>query len=80
VQVTATDTTGATVVGFVGNVTISLGANPDTATISGTTTVLATNGVATFDNLIISKAGSGFTLVASASGTRSGTSVVFDVL
>ena len=48
------------------NVVIGLGNDPTGATLSGTTTVAAVNGIATFSNLSINKAGSGYTLVASS--------------
>ena len=44
--------------------TLSLGNNPGGGTLSGTLTVAAVNGVATFNNLSINAAGSGYTLVA----------------
>ena len=47
-------------------VTISLGANPGGGTLSGTTSVSAAGGIATFSNLLIDKAGTGYTLVASS--------------
>src|SRR5947208_9489363 len=52
VQVTARDVYGHTVTSFTGNVTMSLGVNPTGATLSGTTTVAATSGVARFSNLV----------------------------
>jgi hypothetical protein len=42
--------------------------------LNGFTTVNAFNGVATFSNVAISKAGTGYTLVATASGLTSATS------
>jgi hypothetical protein len=62
-----------------GTVTIALGSG--TGTLGGTLTVTATNGVALFSNLSIAKAGSGYTLTATASGvTGSATSNTFQVL
>ncbi len=72
VQVQVLDGNGNTVTTGVGstvNVTISLGANPGAATLSGTTTVAAVNGVATFSNLIINNGGTGYTLVATSMPT-----------
>jgi uncharacterized delta-60 repeat protein len=48
-------------------VTVSIGTNPASGTLSGTKTVAAINGTATFNNLAIDKLGAGYTL--SASGT-----------
>ncbi len=57
------------------NVTLVIGTNPGGGTLSGTTTVAAVNGVATFSNLSINKAGTGYTLAASGTvtGATSGT-------
>jgi hypothetical protein len=48
------------------NITLSLGADPSGAALSGTTTVAAVNGIATFTNLRLNKAGSGYTLIATS--------------
>ena len=47
-------------------VTVSIQANPGGGTLSGTTTVDSSNGVADFGNVQINKAGVGYDLVASA--------------
>ncbi len=47
-------------------VTVSIQANPGGGTLSGSTTVTSSNGVADFGNLQINKAGVGYDLVASA--------------
>ena len=47
------------------SVTLALGANPGGGSLNGTVTVAAVNGVATFTNLSIDKAGSGYTLAPS---------------
>ena len=44
------------------NVTVALAANPAGGTLSGTTTVAAVNGLATFSNLSLDKAVAGYTL------------------
>jgi hypothetical protein len=46
------------------NIDIVIGNNPSGGTLSGTTTVQAVNGVATFTDLSIDQAGLGYTLVA----------------
>src|SRR5207249_590802 len=79
VQVVAHDAQGNTATGFSGNVTMALGANPGSGTLAGTTTVAAASGVATFANLSINKAGTGYTLTAAASGPTSATSNPFTV-
>ena len=50
----------------------------DGATLQGTTTVAAVNGVATFDNVWLDKAASGYTLTASAGSIVSEPSGSFD--
>ncbi len=47
-------------------VTLSIGTNPSSGVLSGTLTVNAVAGVAVFNNLQISLAGDGYTLVATA--------------
>ncbi|HYI00011.1 S8 family serine peptidase, partial [Hyalangium sp.] len=61
-------------------VSVSIGNNPAGGTLSGTTTVNAVGGVATFDSLSVDRAGPSYTLVAGASGLYTDTSVGFDVL
>ncbi|MBX3146264.1 MAG: Ig-like domain-containing protein [Gemmatimonadales bacterium] len=49
-------------------VNLRLDANPTSATLGGTTTATAHNGVAVFDDLTIDKPGTGYTLAASLAG------------
>src|SRR6184192_3137442 len=79
VRVTARDAQGNTATGFNGSVTVALGANASGATLSGTTTATAVAGVATFGDLSLNRAGTGYTLTAAATGVASGTSAAFDV-
>src|SRR5207247_4618657 len=79
VQVTALDALGNTAQSFTGNVTVALGANPGSATLSGTTTIAAANGVATFTGLSLDKTGTGYTLTAAAGGLTGATSTAFNV-
>src|SRR5207245_3259488 len=62
VQVTAQDAQGNTATAFSANVTGALGANPGGGTLSGTATVAAVAGVASFANLRINRTGTGYTL------------------
>src|SRR5439155_22942129 len=71
VQITAQDGNGNTATGFTGNITVAIGTNPGTGTLSGTKTVAAVAGVATFSGLSIDKAGTGYTLTATGAGSRS---------
>ena len=79
VQVAAQDDAGNTVTGFTDDITIVLGTNPSGGTLSGTTTVGAVNGVATFSNLSIDKVGNGYTLVATATEPRGAISAPFNI-
>ena len=67
------------VVGFVGTATVALGANPSGGTLSGTTSVDFSGGMATFSDLWIDKAGGGYTFVASSPGLASATSAGFGI-
>jgi hypothetical protein len=61
-------------------ITVTIGTNPGSGTLSGTKTVgTNTNGVATFSNLSIDKAGTGYTLGAASSGIAGATSNAFNV-
>lgn len=79
VKVEALDTLGNVLTGFTGTVRVALRSNPTGGTLSGTLRVAALSGVAFFDTLVISQAGSGYTLVASAAGMVSVTSAPFRV-
>src|SRR6266480_4012151 len=78
-QVTVQDASGNTVTSATDAVTLALGANPGAGTLSGTLTVAAVQGIATFNNLRIDRPGSGYTLAASAGGLSGATSVPFAV-
>ncbi|HMP60398.1 MAG TPA: hypothetical protein PKD86_13705, partial [Gemmatales bacterium] len=60
-------------------VTIVLATNPTGATLNGTLTVNAVGGVANFDNLNITKAGTGYTLSASSNGFTAIASNAFNI-
>jgi hypothetical protein len=79
VQVTVQDALGNTVISAVNPVTMAIGTNPSAGTLSGTTTIAAANGIAAFSTLSINKAGTGYTLTASAAGLTSATSAAFNV-
>ncbi|MBF5041990.1 hypothetical protein FGE12_06260 [Aggregicoccus sp. 17bor-14] len=79
VVVTAQDGYGNTAADFGGSVTVALGSNPGVATLGGTTTVTASAGVATFSTLTLDRAGSGYTLAASATALSGATSPAFTI-
>src|SRR5207249_4192715 len=62
VRVTAQDVQGNTATQFTGSVTVALGANPGSGALSGTATVAAVAGVATFSDLSVNKSATGYTL------------------
>ena len=70
----AADDAGNKATSFAGSVTIALKDNPTGATVSGTTTVTAVAGVATFYDLSLDKADTGYAFEASTQGLRSVTS------
>src|SRR5207253_467655 len=78
VKVRALDALGNVATGFTGAVAIALGSNPGGSTLSGTTPVTAVSGVATFF-VSLNKAGTGYTLTASAGGFAPVTSTAFDI-
>jgi hypothetical protein len=70
VQVAIADPLTSTPIAFdnTDTVTMAIGTNPSGGTLSGTLTATVSGGVATFNNLSIDKAGTGYTLTASTSG------------
>jgi len=82
VQVTVLDAAGNQMTTFNGPVTIAIGHNGGiviAGTLSGTTTVTAVNGVATFSNLSIDQPGNGYTLVVNAAGVTGAESRTFNI-
>lgn len=79
VQVAVEDAQGNIVTGATLPVTLVIGSNPASGTLSGSTTTTAVNGIATFATLSINAAGVGYTLIASSSGLTGATSVSFAI-
>src|SRR5262245_39242657 len=77
VTVLALDASGKMTPGYKGNVTVAISITPEGGTLSGTTTVSAVDGVATFTNLKIIRAGVGYQLQATASGLTPVTTAPF---
>ena len=69
VTVLVQDALGNTVTSATNAVTLAIGTNPGGGTLGGTKSRAAVNGVATFNDLSINAAGSGYTLTASGVGT-----------
>ena len=73
------DANGNTVTGNTSNVTLALTTNPGGGTLSGTKTVAAVSGVATFSNLSLNKSGSGYVLTATDGALASAASNSFNI-
>ncbi len=78
ITVTVQDSNGCTVTTDTSTVTLAIGNNPTGGTLGGTVSVAAVAGVATFNNITISKAGTGYTLTASDGALIGATSNAFN--
>jgi alpha-tubulin suppressor-like RCC1 family protein len=80
-QVSVQDAQGNTVTSSTASITVAITSGTGTtgAVLGGTATVTAISGVATFANLTLDRAGSGYTLTATASGLTGATSSAFAV-
>ena len=65
--------------GYVGDVGLAIDVNPTAATMVGTTSVPATDGLAAFPGVTIQRAGTGYAISASATGLVKATSMPFHV-
>ncbi|MHC5012751.1 MAG: serine hydrolase, partial [Planctomycetota bacterium] len=79
VVVSATDAAGNIATSFSGTITMAIGANPGGSTLGGTKARAAQSGVATFGNLTLDQAGSGYTLNATGTNLTAATSSPFDI-
>ena len=81
VRVSVLNANGQVVAGSAAPVTMSISPGSGTAgaVLSGQTIVAAEGGVATFNNLRINLAGTGYVLVATAPGLTQATTTTFDV-
>ncbi|WP_233166161.1 S8 family serine peptidase [Archangium sp. Cb G35] len=79
IRVSILDAFGNVVTGASDIITLSLGSNPGSATLTGTTAVAAVNGVATFTDLSLDRSARGYTLQASMASLSSVTSSAFEV-
>ena len=79
VEVSIVDGFGNVVTAAVDNIDLAIDNNPSTGVLGGTTTVAAGGGIATFSDLTIDQVGSGYTLLASATGLNSATSASFNI-
>jgi len=79
VRVVLSDRYGNTATAATTGITVSMGTNPGSGTLSGSTTLGAIGGVATFSDLRIDAAGLGYTLTARSPNLSSATSNAFNV-
>lgn len=79
IRVAFQDDGGATATTAQGTVTLSFSANPTGATLGGTVSVQAVQGIATFNDVRINRAGQPYSLQASTSGLPVATSSTFPV-
>ena len=77
--VTAEDRFGNAATAFAGSIGIALKNNPGGGTLGGTSSMMPTNGVATFSDLELDKAASGYTIQATSTGLTAATTGSFDV-
>lgn len=77
--VTARDAFGNVATGFTGTVTVALGANPAGGALSGTISAVAAAGVATLSDVRLARAGTGYTVITSATGLVPDTTPAFAV-
>ncbi len=73
------DSSGNVVTSYTGDVILGFAVNPTGATLSGTTTVAASGGVAQFPGLSIATGGTGFVLQTAAAGLTAGLTSPFTV-
>jgi hypothetical protein len=77
--VTAEDSSGNLDSSFNGTVTVALASDPGGATLGGTLTATASQGVASFSGLTLTKAASGYMLQVSSSGVSGATTSAFTI-
>ncbi len=77
--VTAEDKYGNVVTSYSGSVTVALSSNPGGSTLGGTLAVTASHGVATFTNLTLNKAASGYTIKTSSGSLTTATTTAITV-
>ncbi len=78
VEIVVRDSTGRTDTSFTRGITVGLASNSTGGVLSGTTVVRPVNGISSFSNLAIDKAGT-YTLEASTSGAATVTSSTFSI-
>jgi YD repeat-containing protein len=74
------DSQGNTVTSSMASITVTIGTNPGGGTLGGTAVRNAVGGIASFSNLSIDSAGTGYTLTAASPGLTGATSAPFDAV
>ena len=77
IKVQVLDVNGNVVTSDTSNVKVTIGSNPSSGTLTGTSTIAAVNGEATFSDLSIDKAGQNYTLIATDGSLAGATSSTF---
>ena len=79
VTVAVQDAAGATLAAASNSVSLAIGSNPGGASLSGGAPTSPAAGVASFPGLSLNKAGTGYSLIATATGLTSATSSAFNI-
>jgi alpha-tubulin suppressor-like RCC1 family protein len=79
IAVTVEDAAGNVVTTNNALITIAISANPGNASLTGTATIVAIAGVATFPYMSLNRSGNGYTLTATAANLTSATSTAFNI-
>ena len=79
IQIEIQDANGLLVASARSGVTLAIGTNPSSGTLSGTVTANAIHGIASFSGLSIDQAGTGYTLTASSGTLTETTSDAFNI-
>jgi len=80
IKVSVLDASGNPITSSTALITLAFGANPASASLSGTVTRNAVGGIATFDDIAIDKSGVGFTLTAASAPLTGSTSGAFNIV
>jgi len=79
IEVQVHDAGGNLISAATDSITLAIGTNPSSGTLSGTLVVAAVSGEATFSDISIDNTGTGYTLTANAGGLTGATSASFNI-
>jgi len=80
IQVQVLDSLGIPDSAFAGSISVTLSINPVGGNLSGGLSIVPSNGIALFGDLVIDRSGAGYVLRASAPGATSASSSSFTIL